>query len=178
MKTFTRYDAEHHDPATRYVLAEDAEALLDYVKKAQKHAIDMGAKTLAVIDKLAAQVNETLRLQRERDALLADLKLERMAHAATRARLEAAPSYPVENPQNPLLTIESGDIRYVLEAFSDEDGDWFEVKSATPTEAQTLADFTHSARPDRRAHIEAEAHEALRQWCDERRADDEASRAY
>lgn len=178
MKTLTRYDAEHHDPATRYVLAEEAEALLDYVYKAQTHAIDMGAKATEAYSRIDIVAAEAEALRAERDALQRQLDLERLRHATTRAELASAPSYPVENPANPLLTVESGGIRYALEVRSDEDGEWFEVKSATPTEPQTLADFTHSARPERRAHIEAKASQTLAAYRAEQREDDEASRAY
>lgn len=168
MKTFTRYDAEHHDPATRYVLADEAESR---VKELQSQV----AWSDEDIDDQACKLES---LRAERDALQRQLDLERLRHAATRAELASAPSYPVENPANPLLTVESGGIRYVLEVRSDEDGEWFEVKSATPTEPQTLADFTHSTRPERRAHIEAKASQALAAYRAEQREDDETNRAY
>lgn len=171
MKTFTRYDAEHHDPATRYVLAEEAEA-------AALERVMLRVARDALLAEREDQLGELGALRTERDALQRQLDLEHLRHAATRAELEDAPTYPVENPANPLLTVESGGIRYVLEVRSDEDGEWFEVKSATPTEPQTLADFTHSARPERRAHIEAKAREALAAYRAEQREDDEASRAY
>lgn len=178
-KRFTRYDAEHHDQDTVYVLAEEHDAavraMADYAAKAQDHVFS--ATTRAAAEQLIAQATESMRLQRLADNLMRELEQERLRHAATRAELASAPTYPVENPANPLLTVESGGIRYVLEVRSDEDGEWFEVKSATPTEPQTLADFTHSARPERRAHIEAKASQALAAYRAEQREDDEASRA-
>ena len=132
MKTFTRYDAEHHDPATRYVLAEEAE-----------------------------------RLQRLADTLTRELEA---AHQHLREL-----SYPVENPANPLLTIESGGIRYVLEVFSDEDGDWFEVKSATPTEPLSVEAFATSA-DGQSSSTQERAREAMRQWRADQQRDDEESR--
>lgn len=134
MKTFTRCDAEHHDPATRYVLADEAEAL-------------------------RAERNELARL---RDRLVVELEY-------VRAELESAPTYPVENPANPLLAVESGGIRYVLEVFSDEDGDIFEVKSATPTEELQPGCFAHAAVEHER--VTALARIALRQWREEHQCD-------
>lgn len=149
---FTRYDAEHHDPATEYVLASehDAQFLEHYCR------IDVYA-------------SDNISLRMERDRLRSELE-------AAQAQL-AALSYPVQLHTNPLLTVESGGIRYVLEAMSDEDGDWFEVKSATPTEAQTLDDFAHSARPARTTGIAALARQALAAYRAAQREDDEASRA-
>lgn len=158
-KRFTRYDAEHHDPATEYVLASEHDARLRDLEATQ-----YGSGRL---EELRTERNELARL---RDTLTRDLEAAQ--------RQLAALSYPVENPTNPLLTVESGGIRYVLEVMSDEDGDWFEVKSATPTWAQTLADFTHSARPDRLRHIEAKARTALAAYRAASRGDDEANRGF
>lgn len=135
---------------------------------------------MRAVDREMALRTERNRLQRMADTLtreLADarheLAMERMRHNATRAALEDerrnATRYPVENPANPLLTIESGGIRYVLEVFSDEDdGDWFEVKSATPTEPVPLCDLRPSAVPA--------AREVLRQWREDHQRDMEESR--
>lgn len=218
MKTFTRYDAEHHDPATRYVLAEEAE---NVVERLRMQLVACGVVAMANTPESAARARDmhpdymsascqdvmrrvdsemTLRAERdalavrvkeleltqygsgrlealrtERDDLQRQLDLERLRHAATRAELEAAPSYPVENPANPLLTVESGGIRYVLETMSDADGDWFEVKSATPTEAMDLETFTVLPMcvpaTCRYTAVTEKAREALRQWREEHQRD-------
>lgn len=140
-KRFTRYDAEHHDPATEYVLASEHDAHL----------------------------RELARLQRLADTLTRELEAAR--------RQITALSYPVYLHTNPLLTVEEGGIRYVLEALSDEDGEWFEVKSATPTEEMDLEAFGTSA--DGRGNVAyARAREALAAYRAAQREDDEASRAY
>lgn len=176
-KRFTRYDAEHHDPTTEYVLASDHDATVDHlhaaVDKAQTHALDMGTKALTAADQLLAQATESLRLQRLVDTLTRELE-------AARAQL-AALSYPVYLHTNPLLTVESGGIRYVLEAMSDEDGEWFEVKNATPTEAMTLETFTVlpvCVPPTcRYTAVIDKARDALTQYRAARREDDEAGAA-
>ena len=156
-KRFTRYEAEFHAPETQYVLVEEHDALVRVLQATQYGS-----------GRLQELRNDRDRLQRMADTLtreLADarheLAMECTRHNATR--------YPVENPANPLLTIESGGIRYVLEVFSDEDyGDWFEVKSATPTEPMGLCDLRPSAVPA--------AREALRQWREATRRGMEESR--
>ena len=85
-------------------------------------------------------------------------------------------TYPVQLHTHPLLTVESGGIRYVLEAMSDEDGEWFEVKSATPTEAMTLVDFAPAAVEHERVTVAAR--QALAAYRAAQREDDEVSRAY
>lgn len=183
-KRFTRYDAEHHNQDTVYVLAEEHDAavraMADYAAKAQDHVFS--TTTRAAAEQLTAQATESLRLQRLVDNLTRELEQERLRHAATRAELEAAPSYPVENPANPLLTVESGGIRYVLEVRSDEDGEWFEVKSATPTEPMDLETFTVLPMcvpaTCRYAAVTDKARQALAAYRAEQREDDEANLAY
>lgn len=155
-KRFTRYEAEYHDPATEYVLADvhDATARI--------------ADTALLMQR---------RLQNELADAKAELALERMRHAATRAHLEAAQPYPVFSPTNPVLTVESGGIRYVLEAMDDEDGEWFEVKNATPTEPMSLEGFGTSADGQGSAAY-ACARKALAAYRAAQCEDDEASRVY
>lgn len=127
------------------------------------------------------------RLQRMADTLTreladaqAELKLEQLRHNATSARLEDerqnATRYPVENPANPLLVVESGGIRYELEVMTDEDGDYFEVKSATPTESVLLADFVNTTYSAGR-NVFAAARQALAAWRENHNRDAEESRA-
>lgn len=114
--------------------------------------------THPVLDNQAALINaleiELARVTRERDAL----------------------SYPVALHTHPPLTVEAGGIRYALEVFSDEDGDWFEVKSATPTEPLNHIAFAETARDW--ACVELEARTNLAKWRAEQQRDDETSSAY
>lgn len=164
-KRFTRYDAEHHDPATEYVLATEHDAEVERYRTMSDNYCALGMDANATAEALRAERNELARL---RDRLLSELE-------QTRAQL-AALSYPVHLHTNPVLTVESGGIRYVLEVLSDEDGEWFEVKSATPTEAMDLDDFASNA--DYYTRTEMDARAALAAYRAAQREDDEASRAY
>lgn len=160
-KIFTRYEVEFHDPATRYVLAEDHEAAtLEYARRVDV-TFDEMATLRADNDRLRARAKD-LRVERDR--------LQRLADTLTRELAEAnATRYPVENPANPLLSFTSGPLRFEVKVFSDEDyGDWFEVKNATPTEPLGLCDLRPSAVPT--------AREALRQWREDHQRDMEESR--
>lgn len=163
-KRFTRYEAEFHAPDTLYVLAEEHDAAIEH----ERRELDLACDSLGHATESAAVTRQhNTHLTRE---------LERARAEILRLNDQiAALSYPAASPANPLLTVESGGIRYVLEVVSDEDGDGFEVKSATPTEAQTLDDFASSA--DAFAATETDARKALAIYRAAQREDDEAGAA-
>lgn len=152
LKRFTRYEAEFHAPETQYVLAEEHDELA--------RTADAALSMYHAAHKLHMEATRGLE--------------------AAKAQL-AALSYPVQLHTHPLLTVEAGGIRYVLEVMSDEDGEWFEVKSATPTEAQTLDDFKLAVKFSHgdmhTGELYVAAHEALATWRAEQQRNDEAERA-
>lgn len=120
------------------------------------------------------------RAREERDSIkqLSDHRAEQIEDLHDQL---AALSYPVQLHTHPLLTVEADGIRYVLEVMSDEDGEWFEVKSATPTEAMEITDFVIVAgivADGQSSSAISRAREALAQYRAAQREDDEASRAY